>query len=374
MAYCGQCGSRVYERDQFCGSCGAILLPEHRDSAYTQEIPSQPRTPQTPQYTASNNSTRLLVLAASAGLLLILLGGIGAIALTGVNPIASAFGGNVTAGEESGDSPEAATPPPVAEEDTAETEDPVEAFVDEYYGYVQAEDWAGTYSLLDEETQAEFSEEEWIEVQNARASAEGNPALTSAEYEGTYTHHPSGADYGVEITLSYEDGSVDQIDKALALEGGEYKRHFTEDELDYLEQFREDQSGTDTAELEAEAEAAVNDYYQAAGLQDWGYTYDNLAAETQSLFSEEEWSDKNQWYVDQDETIYHIESVDLIEQSIEANPVVDVEVRLTGEDGSSLVRETAFTLEDGSWKHIFLEEEIQSFRPDLTYEEFLEVQ
>lgn len=370
MAYCGQCGNRVYEGDQFCGSCGAVLLPEHRDSAATQEIPSQPRTP--PQYTYSRNSTKLLALTASAGLLVILIGGFGALALSGINPLA-ALGEDSPPSQEQ--SPDAAIPPPVAEEETTEAENPVEAFVDEYYGYVQAEDWAGTYSLLDDETQAEFSEEEWIAVQTARASAEGNPILTSAEYETTYTHHSSGSEYyGVEISLSYADGSVDQIDKALSLEDGEYKRHFTEEELEYLEQFRGDQSETDSSRLEAEAEEAVNDYYQAAGLQDWDYTYDNLAAETQSLFSEEEWSDKNQWYVDQDEKIYHIESVDLIEQSLEVNPVVDVEVRLTGEDDSSFVRETAFTLEGGSWKHLFLEEEIQSFRPDLTYEEFLEAQ
>lgn len=375
MAFCGQCGNRVYEEDEFCGSCGAILLPDFQDSAITEEIPSQPRSTQhTPQYTSSNNSTRLLVLVASAGLLLILLGGIGAIALTGVNPIASVFGGSATAGEESEDSPEAATPPPATEEETVSdlaTEDAVQTFVADYYSYVDAEDWSGTYSLLDQETQAEFSEEEWITVQRGWEAQNDNPPADARGIVNIYGDNPA---YGVDIRVDYTNGETNTVYKELSFENGEYKRHFTEEEIASLEPFRTDQSDTSTSELEAEAEEAANDYYQAAGIDDWAFTYDNLAAETQSLFSEEEWSQKNQWYADQDDTIYHIESVDLTEQSLEANPVVDVEVRLTGEDGSSFVRDTAFTLEDGSWKHIFLEEEIQSFRPDLTYEEFLEVQ
>lgn len=269
MAYCGQCGNRVYEGDQFCGSCGAVLLPEHRESAATQEVPSQPRTP--PQYTSPRrNSTKLLALAIAMGLLVILLGGTGVMTLSGVNPIASVFGGAPPPEEASEDNSEAATPSPTTEEQESDTTPP------------------------------------------------------STEEETVQSSEP-------------------------------------------LET-------VDTSELEADAEEAVEEHYQMVGLEDWDYSYDNLDSSTQAMFTEEEWAKKNQYYWDQDEKIYHIESVNLIEQSLEDNPVVDVEVRLTGENGSSFVRETAFTLEGGSWKHLFLEEEIQSFRPDLSYEEFLEIQ
>lgn len=49
-----------------------------------------------------------------------------------------------------------------------------------------------------------------------------------------------------------------------------------------------------------------------------------------------------------------------------------VRLRLTGEDGSSRIRTTYFVWEDGAWRHRFGQEEIDLFRPDLTYEEFVE--
>ena len=35
-------------------------------------------------------------------------------------------------------------------------------------------------------------------------------------------------------------------------------------------------------------EAAAGEYYRAAGVGDWAYTYKNLDSETQALFTEEE--------------------------------------------------------------------------------------
>jgi len=49
-------------------------------------------------------------------------------------------------------------------------------------------------------------------------------------------------------------------------------------------------------------------------------------------------------------------------------------LRLTGEDGSSSIRQTYFIYddEDGSWKHRFSQEEYDLFMPDASYEEFVE--
>ncbi len=53
-------------------------------------------------------------------------------------------------------------------------------------------------------------------------------------------------------------------------------------------------------------------------------------------------------------------------------PLAEVEVRLTGEDGSSSVRTTYFVNENGEWKHRFGQEEKDLFGPGVPYEEWVE--
>jgi hypothetical protein len=53
-------------------------------------------------------------------------------------------------------------------------------------------------------------------------------------------------------------------------------------------------------------------------------------------------------------------------------PLAEVAVRLTGEDGSSSTRNTYFLFEDGGWKHRFSEEETELFMPGVPFEEFVE--
>ncbi len=121
---------------------------------------------------------------------------------------------------------------------------------------------------------------------------------------------------------------------------------------------------------EASLEEEVGDYYRAAGAEEWGYTYDHIASETRSMFTEEEWFQKNQWFWDSNPSIYHIVSIN----PDSASPSAGVEVRITGEDGSSLTRTTYFSLEDGEWKHRFSEAETDLFMPGATFEEFVEAQ
>jgi hypothetical protein len=122
----------------------------------------------------------------------------------------------------------------------------------------------------------------------------------------------------------------------------------------------------------AEAEAAAGEYYRAAGVGDWAYTYENLDSETQALFTEEEWFAKNQWFADNGSVVYHIESVEML--STGGEPTVEVSLRLTYGDGSSSVRTTYFVQEDGTWQHRFGQEEYDLFMPELSYEEFVAAQ
>lgn len=61
---------------------------------------------------------------------------------------------------------------------------------------------------------------------------------------------------------------------------------------------------------------------------------------------------------------------DLDESSQE--PLAEVAVRLTGEDGSISIRNTYFVLEDGVWKHRFTQEEEDLFGPGEPFEEWVE--
>ena len=127
-------------------------------------------------------------------------------------------------------------------------------------------------------------------------------------------------------------------------------------------------SGAD--DTETEAEEAAGDYYRAVGLEDWDYTYENLDSQTKRKFTEEEWRRKNQWFADNNSVIYHILSVEL--DSTSSEPLAEVAVRLTSEDGSTSIRNTYFVFEGGSWKHHFSEEELELFMPGIPFEEFVE--
>ncbi len=137
----------------------------------------------------------------------------------------------------------------------------------------------------------------------------------------------------------------------------------------------EDSPGSDFVapeDAQAGAEEAAGDYYRAAGVQDWAYTYENLDSETQGLFTEDEWFQKNQWFASNGSVIYNILSVK--PQDTSGEPIAEVSVQLTGEDGSSSVRTTYFVLEDGTWKHRFGQEEYDLFMPGVPFEEFIVTQ
>jgi hypothetical protein len=138
-----------------------------------------------------------------------------------------------------------------------------------------------------------------------------------------------------------------------------------------LESTTSDPYSQSTEKIETEAQEAAGEYYWAAGLEDWEYTYDHLDSETRSMFTRDEWFQKKQCFADNGSVTYHIESVKRLGNS--SGLVAKVSLRLTYEDGSSSTRNTYLVYEDGEWKHAFGEEEIEIFMSDASYEEFVKV-
>lgn len=118
------------------------------------------------------------------------------------------------------------------EQPTATTEASVDSFVSSYYAAVGQEDWQATYSLLDSESQASFTEEEWIERQVARNAGAAPAPLVSAIVNSV---SEQATDQSVNITLYYEDGTQETLDIVVSSEGSVYKRHLTDDEIALLQ-------------------------------------------------------------------------------------------------------------------------------------------
>ncbi len=92
-------------------------------------------------------------------------------------------------------------------------------------------------------------------------------------------------------------------------------------------------------EGEDQVREAVANYYYAVDYEQWEYTYYNLDSESKALFSEEEWSQKNQWYADNEGL--ELDSME-IEVTMDGSTGADITVYRTFEDGSSITRETYF--------------------------------
>lgn len=108
----------------------------------------------------------------------------------------------------------------------------VDSFVSSYYAAVGSQDWQATYSLLDSESQAAFTEEAWIQTQSARNAAASPSPLSSAVVNSASGQPP---DQSVNVTLYYDDGAQETLDIVVRSEGGAYKRHLTADEIAFLQ-------------------------------------------------------------------------------------------------------------------------------------------
>lgn len=121
--------------------------------------------------------------------------------------------------------------------------------------------------------------------------------------------------------------------------------------------------------------AAVKDYYEAVDRGDWAYTYSNLDHRTRQRFTREEWEKKNQWYHDNYPAQMTAVDVEVLEFPSGGHPAVaEVNVRRTFASGGTQDRYTVFVRVDGVWKHRFVDEELDLFMPELSYEEFVAAQ
>ncbi len=121
----------------------------------------------------------------------------------------------------------------------------------------------------------------------------------------------------------------------------------------------------------------MEDYYWAVDREDWAYTYKNLASQTRGLFtSEDEWTQKNKWFAQNypDELRDMKVVVKLSSSKLVEGVTADVTVNRTFKNGTYVPRETKFVYEGDSWKHLFLQDEIELFKPKTSFEEFVKAQ
>lgn len=387
-SFCGQCGGSLEDGDRFCGVCGARIPPDAQDASPTQDIPTLVQPP--PVVTTSRRSRSRIVAAVLGVLLVFLLGAVGAMAFSGLGSGGGLLGGTQEdpappqpSGESPG-SPQRTTfsstpsePSWMSDEEIAALEE----FGRDYDEAMRRGAWEETYSMLDEESQQEFTEQEWAEKQQTLVETTGLPApLESVGVE----QEEQVADGPVILRLSYADGTEETMTVLIPMvvedpsDSGVPKRLLTDEEISELglssaaPPTESDASSSPQPRSEDELRSAVEDYYWAVDREDWDYTYEHLDSATRAGFTREEWFQKNGYY----ETI---DSLDVTSMDVQINgsttdPVVSVTVYRTFEDGTSLGRDTFFLYEHGEWKHRFGQEENELYMPGTSYEEFVAAQ
>lgn len=114
----------------------------------------------------------------------------------------------------------------------------------------------------------------------------------------------------------------------------------------------------------------VREYYGAVDRGEWGYTYNHLDSETQALFTEQEWSRRNQFLADNWPGELSSMRVDIVD--ISPNEPANVTVYRTFKGNTFNIRDTLFVYEDDDWKHRLTSEELAPFLVNLSYEEFVD--
>jgi hypothetical protein len=130
----------------------------------------------------------------------------------------------------------------------------------------------------------------------------------------------------------------------------------------------------DSTQLQEDAQQAVEDYYEAVNSDDWSYTYSHRDSYTQSVFTQEEWALKNQWFEDTNSTTSVPVGVELDESTLSSDqPTATVQRELTIDStGASEIRDTTFVYEDGMWVVQYPEGGMTLYMPDATFEEFVQ--
>jgi Domain of unknown function (DUF4352) len=408
--YCTQCGSIVQPGNNFCGVCGARVSPNAQITSPTLEIPRQyPPPPRKVPAGARGGAPALIV---GLGVVVVLLLGVGTI-----------FGLALLGGEsESGSAPEhrQAASQRVADkenekEEKAHASQPAE---EEKLGVGDSVEAGGVRATLNDvrvlprtvfDRPVESPDNLFVATDLTFENVSDEPLAISSllefvlknveGYSASQTMHTQQRQLSEgEITpgqklsgeIVYE---VPPDSRGLQLDYRPFLREDTHTwyigDAESLPKVKAPQAKAPQAEAaqtasssasaaqvppgsETELIEAAEDYYQAVDQEDWAYTYDNLDSQTRSMFTEEEWYAKNQWYAD-DEGL-ELSTINVVVNGPTSEPVVSVTIFRTFEDGTSITRDTLFVSEGGLWKHRFSQEEIGIFMPGVPYERFVAAQ
>lgn len=395
-AYCGQCGNPVQPGDRFCGECGAAVLDPPPQA---EQVISRPTAA---SQAPSRRSGRPLLLAVVLGALAVLLVGGGALALVGFGSGNNLLGRSEQNPPSASDNREVAPSQPktiqepltslapttsASPSSASSEEEQLKEFGREYYAATKREDWEATYAMLDESSQQKITEQEWADKQQALRVAHGTPAplkLVSVQPNEQMSDSPAT------VTLNYQDGTQETMMAMVPMvveSGSDFsaKRYLTDQEISDIKQpspvlpesttSASPESTTNSYGLHPEGadqvREAVQNYYFAVDYEEWKSTYYNLDSESKALFTQEEWIKKNQWYADHENLKLDTMNIYV---TMEGDNKAKVTVDRTFKDGTSISRETVFVWDNGWWKHHLTDEEIKIFRPDLSYEEFVQAQ
>jgi hypothetical protein len=126
---------------------------------------------------------------------------------------------------------------------------------------------------------------------------------------------------------------------------------------DKVEQENAEPKATEPEAESAEDQAleAAQDYYAAAAVGNYNYTYDALTSSSQSQFTEEEWVAANT-ALGSDDASYDIYSTEMVDDK-----TATIALTITTADGSVDDRTTLFVYENDDWKHELTQREYNLF-------------
>jgi hypothetical protein len=400
--YCTQCGSIVRAGDNFCGVCGATVSPGAPDAAPTREIPTQVYPP---PGVPARRGNRALAVVLGFGILLLLVLGIGAI--VALNLLRS--GADTQAESDPAPATSNQQDPGRGAAEEADTSQPTERL-----GVGDSVEAGGVRATLNEvrvlpttdfDRPIESPDNLFLATDLTFQNVSDRPVAVSSllefvlkneeGYSASRSIHSqqrqlsegeisSGQKTSGEIVYEVPPDSRGlQLDYRPFLRGETHTWYIGDaDTLPGAAQAgttpaSSAQAGSDpasAAQVPARSEIieAAEDYYQAVDQENWAYTYENLDSQTRSMFTEEEWYLKNQWFTDNEGL--ELSSMDVVVNGSPSDPVVSVTVYRTFKDGTSITRDTYFVSEGGTWKHRFTQEEIEIFMPGVPFEEFLAAQ
>ena len=397
--YCTRCGSIVQPGDNFCGVCGARVSPAARDAGPPGEVPTRVYAPAD---VAGGGTNRTLALFVGLGIMVLIVLAIGTVvALTLLSNEPETTGASRSAPRE-----EAPKPAPAEETDEDEASPSDSSGPDERLGVGDSVEAEGVRATLngvrvlpatDFDTPIESPDNLFVAADLTFENVSDRPVAVSSllefvlkneeGYSASQSIHSQqrqlaegeispGQKTSGEIVYEVPPGSKGlQLDYQPFLRGSVHTWYVGDadslpgdtEPAPAVEAPEEDLATSEEAVVEA-----AEDYYQAVDQENWAYTYSNLDSQTRSLFAEDEWYLKNQYFADTEGL--ELSAMDVTLNGSPTDVPVSLTVYRTFKNGSSITRETYFVREGGTWKHRFTQEEIEIFMPGVPYEDFVALQ